>query len=613
MFLSFLILPAAYFIFALIYFLLVQKPLFFMLNKGCNKQKVSAADVFQVYRHGIKSDFIIASYLSFIPLILSTLRQIGGHVINLDLLLLIYNSIIAVAVTLITCADAVLYRYWQYKLEASVFQYLRHPKGAFASVSTGYLIGAILGVLIFCSVWWFPAEWLCRALTPLFPYSFPGWWQTILIFILFLVAGTGLFIITRGLKIRPNNPSIVYFSATPFFNHWALNPAYNLIYSLTTMEKFDDQFRNFPPRECAEIVSPLFPSSGVPARKLLKTDRPNILMIVWESFGAEFVGTLGGRPGITPNIDRIADEGVIFTRCTAGSFRTDRGLVCILSGYLGQPTTSVMRYTRKLPNLPALPRRLRDLGYTTTAVHGGELAIMHKADYYLASGHSRLVSQTDLPADAPAGKWGIEDGWMLRWLYDDILDKTRRGEKWYTTFQTLSSHEPFKVPYRRLENDVDNSFAYVDAEIGRFVDDLRKTPAWDDLLIVIVADHGYNISHHPVNRAAYAHIPVILAGGAVAAHERIDTIMSQTDIAATLLGQLRLPHKEFTFSRDILSPDYRFPFAFHTYNNGFLIIDGEGATQFDNVAGKAVSGDDPRRIRIGKAILQNLYDDLAKR
>ena len=610
----YILLPAAYFIFVTLWFTLVQKPLFYLLDHGCNTRPFTSHDVAKVYTNGIKSDFIIASYLTFIPLILCTVRAIAGPGVNLALLLSVYNVIMAAAVTLITLSDAVLYRYWQYKLEASVFQYLRHPKGAFASVSTLYLTGALLAIVIFAAAYYFAAAAFCTPMSHGFAPKCPGLWRGAVIFLIFLLLGVALFLITRGLKVRPNNPSIVYFSPNPFLNHWALNPAYNLIYSLTTREKFDDQFRFYPEEEARAVVDGIFPLTSTPQTSLLTTTRPNILLIVWESLGAEFVEALGGRPDITPRISALAEEGVLFTRCTAGSFRTDRGLVCVLGGYPGQPTTSVMRYTRKLPNLPALPRRLREEGYVTTAIHGGDLSIMHKADWYLASGHDRLLSLKDFGSSAPAGKWGIEDGWMLDRVFDDIMEHTEKGERWFTTLQTLSSHEPFKVPYARLDNEVDNSFAYVDDAVGKFVDRLKETPAWKDTLIVIVADHGYNISHHPVDRASYAHIPLMMLGGAVKTPRRIDTLMSQTDLAATLLGQMGLPHDEFIFSRDILADTYTRPFSFHTYNNGYLITDERGMTQVDNSTGAVVAGTpDPERERMARSILQRLYSDLARR
>lgn len=612
---GFVLFALIYFIFCTLFFEVIQKPFFGLYNRHVNAEKTTAKDIVQVYSHGLVSDFIIASYLTAIPLIVSAIHALLPC-FNVAIALTIYNIIISLAVGLICVSDTLLYKFWNYKLDSSVFVYLRSLKGAFASVSAGYLVAAFSVVFIVAGIFFAGTQIITvRCSATLLDGSWMVWWKCLLTFCIFIVAAGCLFAIIRGLKIRPNNPSVVYYSKNPFFNHWALNPAYNLIYSLGTKDEFKGKFRFFDDKECEEITSCLFPTSGRPKRKLLRTDRPNILFVIWESLGAEFVPSLGGKENVAVNVDRIAaDGGILFTRCTAGSFRTDRGLVCLLSGYLGQPTTSVIRYTRKLPNLPALPRRLKKEGYVTTAVHGGELTIMHKSDYYLASGHDTLVSQKDFPSSAPTCKWGIQDGYMFDYILNDIKEKTERGERWFTTFQTLSSHEPFTVPYNRLPDDeVGNSFAYTDHCFGEFIDRLKATPAWDNTLVVCVADHGYNASHNPVSRQKYAHIPILLTGGALAESGRIDTLMSQTDLAATLLGQMNLPHEEFLFSRDVLADTYSEPFSFHTYTNGFMFTDERGVTIVDNVSGDAIEGPDPEREKKGRAILQKLYEDLANR
>lgn len=613
---GFVLFTMIYFVFCTLYFEVLQKPFFGLYNRTVNTERpASAADIRRVYSHGLVSDFIIASYLTAVPLLVSAIHTLLPC-FSITIVLAVYNAIVSLAVGLICVADTLLYKFWNYKLDSSVFVYLRSLKGAFASVSAGYLVAAFTVVFVFAGIFFAGAQFLtvrCSAMMP--DGLWLAWWQCLLVVLALAVCVGCLFGIIRGLKIRPNNPSVVYYSKNPFYNHWALNPAYNLIYSLGTKDEFKGKFRFFDDDECDRIVSPLFPTSGTPQRRLLKTDRPNILLVIWESLGAEFVPSLGGKENVAVNVDRIAaDGGVMFTRCTAGSFRTDRGLVCLLGGYLGQPTTSVIRYTRKLPNLPALPRRLKKEGYVTTAVHGGELTIMHKSDYYLASGHDTLVSQKDLPSSAPTCKWGIQDGYMFDHIFDDIMAKTEKGERWFTTFQTLSSHEPFTVPYNRLPDDeVANSFAYTDHCFGEFVDRLKATPAWDNTLIICVADHGYNASHNPVSRQKYAHIPILLTGGAIAEGCRIDTIMSQTDLAATLLGQMGMAHDEFIFSRDVLADTYKEPFSFHTYNNGFMLTDERGSTIVDNVSDEAIEGADPDREKKGRAILQKLYEDLAGR
>lgn len=597
-----------------LFFTILQRPLFVAYNRSLNTQPTTIRDLMDVSWHGLYTDVKVAAYTVAVPLLM-VWAYIHFPVFNLTLLLSVYDVLMAFVIALVSIADTVLYKFWQFKIEASVLAYLRSLKGAFASVSVGFVVLALAVVAVVAAIFTVPLLLLNNAveLTSL-PMPALVWWQHVLIALGGLLLAAGLFCIIRGLHIRPDTPVYSYYCNNQFLNHCAVNPVYNFIYSIHLNDDFAHQFQSFDADWCQQRFAPLFPTKGTPQVQLLNTDRPNILVIVWESLCAQFVGCMGGKSGVMPHFDRLAAEGVLFTNCWSGSFRTDRGLVCILSGYLGQPTTSVILHTSKLPHLPALPRLLRDqAGYETMAVHGGELNIFHKSDYYWASGHDRLVEEKDFPKDETATRWGVQDGKVFEWLKDDIIEKNRQEKRWFTTFQTLSSHEPFRVPYDRIkDNPVDNAYAYVDEAFGKFVEELKASPAWKDLLIVITGDHGLNLNEGD-DKDRNTHLPLLMLGGAVRQPRKIDTLMNQTDIAATLLGQMGLPHDDFLFSRDVLADTYTYPFAFHTYNNAYIFRDGTGVTHYDNVSERVLDGPDPRREETAKVILQTLYTDLSKR
>lgn len=593
------------------FFFFIQKPLFILYNKSLNRVKMKPDNLRSIYSYGAVTDFIASSYLTAVPvLLLWVLSFFPGT--DIYAWITGCNVLVALLGALVVVSDAALYKFWQFKIDSSVFAYLRSLKGAFASVSILYVVSALAVVVLAAGLLFVILHVATLVFRTYVPADVSGLGGHVLYSLLFLVVSACLFAVIRGIHHRPNNTSLAYHSNNPFYNHCALNPLYSLVYSLSVKDDFSGKFKAFDEDECKKEFELLFPTKGVTQTKLLNTTRPNILFIIWESLSARYIKTLGGEEGVMPRFEELAEEGVLFTRCDAGSFRTDRGLVCLLSGFLGQPTTSVIRHTRKLPNLPAFPRVLRDNGYTTMAVHGGNCQVMHKTDYYLATGHDTLVALKDLPASAPRCQWGINDDYMFSWLYDDIKEKHEQGVRWYTTFQTLSSHEPFDVPFHRLDDEKKNSFAYVDDSFGKFIDRMKKSPAWENLLVVCTGDHGFSYCS-PISRDKFPHIPVLMLGGAVRQPMKIDKIIGQTDIAATLLGQLDLPHDDFRFSRDVLADTYTYPFSLHTYNNGFLFRDATGYTDFDNVADRATSGADARREHLGKVILQTLYDDLSKR
>lgn len=612
--LAYLITPMSFWLFCLVWFLIIQKPMFGLFNSRSAKRRPDIADIAAVYRHGFVSDCIISSYLTAIPLLIAMTGALTSPQKAMTALT-VYNMVISLAVGMLATADTVLYSFWKYKIDSSVFAYLKTPKEAFASVTTPYLLTAVLVWLAVSATFFLGAETVTRfASSATDAPACSAWWSYLLVIVVFVLSLAALFVVIRGLRIRPNNPSIVYFSDDPFLNHWALNPGYSMIYSLSVKDDFKGMFRYMPQNECDAIISELFPASASPEQRLLKTERPDILLIIWESFAAEYSGFFGGKEPSTPNLDELARQGVAFTHCHAASFRTDRGLVGVLSGYPAQPTTSIIRHTRKLPGLPGLARTLADrAGYTTTAIHGGDMSFMHMSDYYLASGHHRLIGLHDFPEGLESCKWGIHDDPVMQRAADEAIRLHKESDDpFFISVMTLSSHEPFIVPERRMDNDIRNAYAYTDNALGRMVDRLRKqTDLWDNLLLVVIADHGLNIPRPTLDRRSYSHIPMVLGGGAVSRPAVIDSMLSQTDLAATLLGQLGIAHDDFIFSRDVLATGYRHPFGLHIFGNGIMMCDPAGYTLYDTLLEKITEGDnDPERLQRMKAILQKIYEDL---
>ena len=582
------------------------------------------SDLMDIYSNGLAIDVATVGYLLVVPLLLIGLHWCFTRW-NPRRWLMVYCGIMAVALSLAALADASLYEFWEFKLDRMAFFYLGDPKDAFASVSVGYLLLRFLAWVLLSVLTYFLLAW---------PMILSGrksvrstgsrsrkkrlWVVKVLLFVVLCGAE---FAMIRGLRIWPNTPGRVFYSKITYYNHAALNPVFNLFYTLTKKEDDYRQFDAFDEEELARLMEGLFPTSADSTEILLNIQRPNVLVIVLEGFGSCFVEGLGGDvKEVGVNISRLLPDAICFTNCYCGSFRTDRGIVCSISGYLGQPTTSIMRYAHKIKNLPGLPKTLKQYGYQTQALYGGDISFFNMSEYFITSGHDRLVSQDNFPAADRSTKWGVPDHVAFQWLFEDIQQKhQQQQEPWYTTFLTISSHNPFDVPYHRLSSSTDinddavkfNAFAYTDSCYGDFIDRLRETPAWDNLLIVTVADHGFN--WRPMNSPDFPRIPFLMMGGAVREPKRIETLMSQTDLPAIVLGQMGIPHEDYTFSRDVLGDTYRTPFAFNTFNNGFNLCDTTGCTVYDNVARRAVSGADPHREAMGKAILQTLYHDMKAR
>jgi phosphoglycerol transferase MdoB-like AlkP superfamily enzyme len=173
------------------------------------------------------------------------------------------------------------------------------------------------------------------------------------------------------------------------------------------------------------------------------------------------------------------------------------------------------------------------------------------------------------------------------------------------------------VPYSRLEEKIPNAFAFTDECLGKLIDELKKSSLWKDLLIVCIPDHGFCYPQGTTDRGGeFSHIPMLWLGGAIKEPMKVDKIMNQSDMAATLLAQLGMDHSMFPFSRNVLSSDYVYPFAFYSSGSVFAFRDSTGISAYD-IKADCISYEEPSassdRLMRGKAILQTAYDDLGSR
>ena len=504
-------------------------------------------------------------------------------------------------------ADTSLYPFWHFKLDATCLQYFDSPAEMRASVSglymTVHLIVIIVGVVLVYNIYKRIPLWRKAP-----AYRSGATAGSVLLIPLFIIGIRG------GLGESTTNIGQVYFSQDQFLNHSAVNPVFSFMDSLSDYRKYIISYDYFDETECQELTEGFFPTHSIGSDTLLTTTSPNIVIIIMESCGGQFTD-IGGHPEITPHLNRLKQESIDFSQCFANSWRTDKAVVSILSGHPAFPITSLMKIPEKSRTLPSIARSLKQKGYDNTFLYGGDINFTNMRSYVMGSGYDHLVWKSDYSLkDQKSAEWGVRDDIMFNTLFDQIVEE--QSPHWMKTLLTLSSHEPWDVPTHRLDDPVYNAFNYLDSCIGDFIDRLKKTPQWDDLLVIILPDHGYRYHDIDERTMLFNHIPLIWTGGAIRQPQQIASICNQSDLAATLLAQMQLRHEEFLFSRDVLSKSYIRPFAFHTYVNGVTMIDSTGfmAYDLDSETFTAKEGPDTDRLfKEGKAILQVISHDLEKR
>lgn len=616
----------------------LQKPLFLFLEKGSATQPVDNifAELPAVIWHGLPLDLSMAGYLSVIPGLLS----IAVVWLKRDLVKPIMNIYFIIASLFITCSfvlNASLYPYWKYPLDSTpLFYFFTSPADAIASVSIWQVILSIVILIALTVGVWFTLRMRGekRQRYSRYSYGYGGFGsgkrnrfddfdrhrgRTSIV--LLLLTGLLFLPIRGGITVSTMNTGQAYYSQNAYLNHSAVNPLFSLLESITHQEDFASQYRFMKDKEADKIFATMTSTSDENTYPLLneatfKKGTPDILIVIMESFASDIMPSMGSYKDVAVCLDSIAQQSILFTRFYANSFRTDRGMVSILSGYPAQPTTSIMRYPRKTSQLPSIARNLAKYkNYKTTYYYGGDADFCNMRSYLVSQGYQHIISDANFPIEDKLSKWGVPDHIVAARMMEDIKAQQNEKRPMLRIFQTSSSHEPFEVPYHRLKDKRLNAFAYTDSVMGAIVREYRKLPRWKNTLIVFVPDHvgGYKENLNDHDRSRYQ-IPLILAGGAISHPMKVGIIGSQHDIAATLLGQLGVEHKEFTFSKNMMS-DATPKFAFFAVNDAFGIVSEENSLIYDNRAKRTVydKGEKGFNLKRGQAYLQKLYDDLARK
>lgn len=616
----------------------LQKPLFLFLEKGSATQPIDNifTELPAVIWHGLPLDLSMAGYLSVIPGFLS----IAVVWLKRDLVKPIMNIYFIIASLFITCSfllNASLYPYWKYPLDSTpLFYFFTSPADAIASVSIWQVILSIVILIVLTIGVWFTLRMRGekRQQYSRYAYGYGGLGsgkrnrfddfdrhrgRTSII--LLLLTGLLFLPIRGGITVSTMNTGQAYYSQNAYLNHSAVNPLFSLLESITHQEDFASQYRFMKDKEADKIFATMTSTSDENTYPLLneatfKKGTPDILIVIMESFASDIMPSMGSYKDVAVCLDSIAQQSILFTRFYANSFRTDRGMVSILSGYPAQPTTSIMRYPRKTSQLPSIARNLAKYkNYKTTYYYGGDADFCNMRSYLVSQGYQHIISDANFPIEDKLSKWGVPDHIVAARMMEDIKAQQNEKRPMLRILQTSSSHEPFEVPYHRLKDKRLNAFAYTDSVMGAIVREYRKLPRWKNTLIVFVPDHvgGYKEQLNDHDRSRYQ-IPLILAGGAISRPMKVGIIGSQHDIAATLLGQLGVEHREFTFSKNMMS-DATPKFAFFAVNDAFGIVSEENSLIYDNRAKRIVydKGEKGFNLKRGQAYLQKLYDDLAKK
>ncbi len=601
---------ASYSIFWLFYFFIAR--LIFIVFQHEIAFNNSTGELLATFWHGSKLDISTTGYYLLIPV----LAAIPGIYFNgnwYKILMRWYSYFLIIFSSIILVSDANLYSYWSFRMDYTPMLYLKTPGEAMASVSTLKAITFFSTIVVISSFFILIYYTFIDRLFSDFKRQGIGWIPAFIV-----LFGSLIIPIRGGFGIAPINAGTVYFSQKMFLNHAAINAIWNVGTSAFTQKPVKNPYSFGSLGEAKSLVDTLTADGGVP-EKVLNTSRPNIMIIILESFSGYLIGGLGGDSLVTPNFNRYAREGILFSNFYASGTRTDKAIPAILDGYPALPAQSVIKEPKKSQSLPNIVKTLIDKGYNSSFWYGGEINFANFNSFVIGSGFRQIITKDNFnPADYNS-KWGVHDHVMFRTLEDSMKSIK---EPFVDVVLTLSSHEPFDVPMEPVFKDnsslakYKNSVFYADSALGSFLDKASKTDWWKRTLVIMVADHCSRVtSEIPMYSLEAFKIPMLWIGGAISKPGiRIEKVGSQADIPVTLLRQLGMSDV-FPFGKDLLAGKSA-SFAFYAFNEGFGFVTDSSAVAYDHKLKKPVlmTGKDPGLAeKSGKSYLQVLFDDYLKR
>ena len=604
-----------YFLFWVGYFVFAR--IFFLIYYFDKTQELDFYTIINTFIYGLQLDIAFTGYLSAIPFLLIIFSTFLNPKVILKIIKW-YTIPIIFFITLLLLIDAGLYHAWGVRLDTSLLPYLNTPELMVSSASTFQLITGIFSWIIISFI--FLKLYNKIHLKNSKKLNFGGWLEIPL----FLLMTAALIIPIRGgFQTIPVNQSNVYFSNKMFANHAAVNFIWNFFNTITHKENDTNPYISFDESTALNIINKtknqLLKSD---TDSILNTSKPNVVIILWESLPAKIVGSLGGEPNVTPNLNRLSKEGILFTNFYANGDRTDKGIPAVLSGYYPQPVKRIMRMPNKTRSLPMLPKKMIDLGYKTSFYYGGDLNFGNMNTYLRNAGITNFVDGSDFDKSDWNSKWGAYDDVFMKRLAKDLSEE--KEQPFFKIALTLTSHEPYEIKgeYKFGKDTEDNLFRsahyYTDKVIGDFIDAAKKQEWYKNTLIVIMSDHGHSSPKHegPYFSPKKFRIPMLWLGGAVNKNKtEIHTIASQVDFSYTLLDLLKADNSDFVFSKHLFNTSDN-QFAHYTFNKGFGTLNKEGVFLYDYISKKPIleTGKNTKKLdSLGKAITQNSYNDFLSR
>lgn len=567
--------------------------------------------------HAIPLDIATTCYLLLFPFLILIIQSFYSPK-WLNSLNKVYTLSAIIVFSLLVTAELGIYPEWKTKMPYKALMYLQNPSEVYNSASTAtFFVLILLFLVLSTSTYWLYVKYFhVKILESLNLWYFKVWLILIVLLPVLFIGGRG------GWQQIPINQSESYYSNHNILNLAAVNSGFNITISI--IENYKNFGKNpyafYDKEEAQSIIEKLYELPKDSTTHILKTEKPNIVLIILESWSADLIESIGGKPGITPSFHELENQGVLFTNLYATGPRSEQAMGSIFSGFPAHPISSVTVQPEKFSKLPTVTKSLIDNGYHTSFYFGGQLRYGNIKGYILYNGFTKVVEHNDFGNNVLRGKLGVHDEFVLS---RQLKDLNEEKEPFFSGLFTLSSHSPYDQPMENVfdwggnENDYINSAYYTDRCLGNYIDEARKQPWFKNTLFIIVADHSHNSYRNwSFTTPAYHKIPMLFYGEVIKEEFRglkVNRLSNQMDLATTLLKQLGLESAPFKWSRDLFNP-YSPEFAYYSFEEGLGWITQNGHFVYDARVDHYNEDTVPDELKEktkkqGKSFLQVLFEE----
>jgi phosphoglycerol transferase MdoB-like AlkP superfamily enzyme len=559
--------------------------------------------LFGIFYFGFKMDLAMAAYYSIFPFLWVTFSNFLNKSVFQNTIFS-YTFILLTITNFIVVADLEVYNIWNFRLDSTPLKFLNSPRAAFISLKNSPILRLLISYIFILAV----GSIVVYRIVANKIYD----WKKIknFPFILYGLMMCALLILPLRGGWRPIRQSSVYFSKNAFANASALNAPWVFFSSLLKKAAIKENPYIFYPREMVErTIDSLFAKGGS-RLQVVEHKKPNILLISVENLSASILDYQYKGESVTPFLNELKNRSLYFPEVYAASDRSDKNVVSLLSGYPAQPKQALTEFSEKIDKIEILSSYLYRNGYATHFYYGGEPDFLGIRSYLFSGNYEKISVKDDF---GPIIGLGAPDSLVYARVLAD--QKHLNGRPVFTSLFSLSTHEPYAIPgpgkWNENTSQVQyyNALHYADASLKSFLDEAQKEEWWKNTLIIIVGNRGHKWPENADKTAAFR-VPMFWTGGVIKNAQVVHKIMNQSDLCATLLGQLQLEASPFKWSKDVL--DSKSPaWGFYVFNDGFGYI-GKEKVVYDNVGRILLQGEvglQSKSLDRGKVLMQASYQD----